>query len=406
MSTAGEVGIVMISGEGDRIGARRLTNRRWATSAYGTASACALTSRDTVYCCSPIHHATGILVCVGGALVSGARLAMATHFGASVDPVLFWDDVRRYGVNVVFYAGSLCRVLVNAPVIENERHHPLRLFAGSGMPKGLWRRVIDRFRPVQIVEFFASTEGNAVLVNLTGKKIGSLGRPLPGASEVKVVAWDMAGARIAEDKSGLAGVCRAGEVGLLVEKVDPERGEIGSHPLRGVLEPGDAWLSTGDLVMCDQDGDYWLVDHVDDVIHGSQGAEPTLVIEDMLGAALDWVDLVAVYGVQPLGASAEIPVAAITLRQGMKLDLSELRRVVETRLRSPQQPVVIRIVDQLPMTAGHRLRKRALRQEAFGSVVETGEQVLWLAEGESSYVAFDRAAEAGLGSLATNPERP
>ena len=43
--------------------------------------------------------------------------------------------------------------------------------------------------PVDVVEFFASSEGNAVLVNLTGQKVGSLGRPLPGAGELAVAAW-------------------------------------------------------------------------------------------------------------------------------------------------------------------------------------------------------------------------
>ena len=133
---AAELALVLITGDGDRLGISRVTNRRWATSAYGTASACGLTSGDTVYCCSPTHHATGILVCVGGGLVSGARLAMATRFAPTLDPDLFWEDVRRYAVNVVFYSGALCSALVNAPDNPGEHHHPIRLFAGSGMPKG------------------------------------------------------------------------------------------------------------------------------------------------------------------------------------------------------------------------------------------------------------------------------
>ena len=55
---------------------------------------------------------------------------------------------------------------------QAEHHHPIRLFAGSGMPEGVWRRVLKRFGPARVVEFFASSEGNAVLVNLTGEKVG------------------------------------------------------------------------------------------------------------------------------------------------------------------------------------------------------------------------------------------
>jgi len=86
---AGELALVLITGDEGRLAINRVTNRRLATSAYGTALACALTPRDTAYCVSPIHHATGILVCIGGALVSGARLAMA-------EPGKITSDVARH----------------------------------------------------------------------------------------------------------------------------------------------------------------------------------------------------------------------------------------------------------------------------------------------------------------------
>ena len=382
---AGELALIMITGEDDSLGTSRVSNRRWATSAYGTASSCALTSHDTVYCCSPTHHPTGILVCVGGALVSGARLAMASEFSARIDPVLFWQDVRRYGVNVVFYSGSLCRALVNAPDSHHERHHSIRLFAGSGMPKSIWCRVVERFAPIDIVEFFASSEGNAVLVNLTGRKVGSLGRPLPGAGELAVAAWDLQAGRLLERRSGFAGRCETGDVGLLVERFDRERGELEARPLRSVFEAGDAWLNTRDLVRVDRDGDYWLVDYIADVVHGPHGAATTLEIEDVLASKLDFVDLAAVYGVRIPELDCEIPVAALTLRPGRKLDPVELRRVVTSQLVSSRRPVVVRILDELPMTAGNRTRKRALRNEGAG-LSEASGQTLWLAPGETAYV--------------------
>ena len=396
---AGELALVLITGDGEHLGSRRVSNRRWATSAYGTASGCALTRRDTVYCRSPIHHPTGILVCVGGTLVSGARLAMASEFTSNIDPKIFWQDIRRYGVNIVFYSGSLCRVLVNAPEIQQERYHSIRLFAGSGMPKGLWRRVVDRFAPATVVEFFASTEGNAVLVNLTGEKVGSLGRPLPGAGEVRVAAWNLEKGQLVERRSGFAGDCKPGEVGLLVERVERERGELGESPLRDVFEANDAWLSTRDLVRIDEDGDYWLVDHVDDVIHGPNGAVATLPVEDVLTSEQEVVDLAAVYGVRLPEFETEIPVAALMLRPGAKLDPVALRHAVEHRLPRHQRPIVVRLVDQLPMTAGHRTRKRTLRREGLGLEDVAGE-TLWLEPGERGYTPF---STEDLGRLLEDP---
>ena len=386
---ASELGLVLITGDEGRLAANRVTNRRFATSAYGTASACALTSRDTVYCSSPTHHPTGIMVCVGGALVSGARLAMATPGDLSLDPERFWQDVRRYGVSVVFYSWNLLRFILNAPDTPAEHHHPIRLFAGSGMPVGIWRRLKERFHPARVVEFYASTEGNAVLVNLTGRKIGSVGRSLPGAAELALAAYDLEVGELVEQESGFAERCEPGEVGLLLCGVDRTRGEVEGRPLRSVFESGDAWLSSGDLFRMDSDGDYWLVGAVADIIRTPHGALLAVPVEDVLSRELDFVDQVSLYGVALPGVEGEVPVAAITIRRGAKLDPVALRCKVEARLENHRRPRVVRVMDELPETAGYRIRKSVLRQEGLGLEEASGE-TLWLAPGEEGYVPLGR----------------
>ncbi len=165
----------------------RITNRRWALSAFGTASSAALSGADTVYSVTPLYHPSGLMMSVGGAIAGDARLAMATHF----DPATFWEEARRYGVTVASYTWTLLHELVEAPPKPGERHHPLRLFIGSGMPRGLWRRVQERFKPARVLEFYASTEAGAILVNLSGAKEGAMGRPLPGSAEVRIAAYDL-----------------------------------------------------------------------------------------------------------------------------------------------------------------------------------------------------------------------
>jgi len=51
----------------------------------------------------------------------------------------------RYGVTVVSYTWTQLRDLVEAPPHPGEQHHTIRTFIGSGMPVGLWHRVIERF---------------------------------------------------------------------------------------------------------------------------------------------------------------------------------------------------------------------------------------------------------------------
>src|SRR5262249_51714407 len=193
----------------------RITNRRWAFSALGAAAAATLTTRDTVYCCLPLHHPSGTLVATGSALISGARIALASQrsLPQPADPRdppgaeglfadAFWDEVRRYGATVVYYAGEMCRRLVDAPPVLGENNNPVRLFAGSGMRRDVWRRLVDRFGPVGILEMYASTEASMVLANARGKKLGSVGRPLPGSPDVAIPAWSFSDDAFVRDGAG------------------------------------------------------------------------------------------------------------------------------------------------------------------------------------------------------------
>lgn len=65
---------------------------------------------------------------------------------------------------------------------------PGRLFIGSGIPRGLWRRVERRFAPARVLESYACTETGAIMVNLRDVKAGAIGRPLRGSPEVRIAA--------------------------------------------------------------------------------------------------------------------------------------------------------------------------------------------------------------------------
>ena len=108
---ASDLAFILFTGEGDFVRMSRITNRRWATSAFGTASSAALSGGDTVYSVTPLYHPSGLMMSIGGAIAGGARLAMASQF----DPATFWDEVRRYGVTVTSYTWTLLHDLVAAP---------------------------------------------------------------------------------------------------------------------------------------------------------------------------------------------------------------------------------------------------------------------------------------------------
>ncbi|MFT3695995.1 MAG: alpha/beta fold hydrolase [Kofleriaceae bacterium] len=343
--------------------ATRITNRRWAFSAFGAAAAATLTTRDTVYCCLPLHHPSGTLVAAASAIASGARLALAARF----TPETFWDEVRRYGVSVVYYAGEMCRRLVDAPPVVGEMNNPVRLFAGSGMRPDVWRRLVERFGPVGVLEIYASTEANAVLTNTAGRKIGSVGRPLPGSAHVVVAAWDEIADDFVRDGHGHLLHARLDEPGMLVAQLTRAGSDIAhidpKRVLRDAFEPGDTWFVTGDFMRVDTEGDYWFVDRQGQIVKTPHGDVASIRIEDAI-YAYGGVALCIVAG------SGDHAIAAIQLHPGATLDLEALSSAVRA-LPEYARPLKLRVVEKLPMTDGFRAIKSGLADLVGGPNVYT-----------------------------------
>ncbi len=327
---------------------------------------------------TPLYHPSGLLMSIGGAVAGGARLAIATE---GFHPESFWDEVRRYGVTVASYTWTMLRELVERPPDRGERHHPVRLFVGAGMPRGLWRRVEERFAPARVLEFYGSAEGEAVLVNLSGAKPGCEGRPLPGSPEVRVAAYDVAAGRLLEGPDGFAVRSHPGEAGMLLAR--ERRGVVSTSesPLRGVFERGDAWLSTGDIFRADADGDLWLVDDVRAFVRTARGPVPALPIQEALGD-LDAVDLAVAFGVRSARAGEELAVCAVTLRPAAKLAAAGIERALAA-FAADERPDVVAVVREIPLTTWYRpmaapLRARGLPRAGKRAWVRSGERYVQL----------------------------
>ncbi|NED60813.1 AMP-binding protein, partial [Streptomyces sp. SID10244] len=148
-----------------------VTNHRFAMSAFGAASAAGLTDRDTVYCLPPLHHASGLLTTLGATVVGRSRIALSER----IDAETFAAEVHRYGVTVVSYTWSMLRQVVRSEDFQINQYNPIRLFIGSGMPSGLWAEVLEGFPRARVLEFFATADGSAILANVSGDKVGSMG---------------------------------------------------------------------------------------------------------------------------------------------------------------------------------------------------------------------------------------
>ncbi|MBW2458244.1 MAG: AMP-binding protein [Deltaproteobacteria bacterium] len=340
----------------------RISNGRWAFSALGVASAATLSPADTVYCCLPLHHPTGIMVSVGGALIGGARLALSPGFR----PAELWNEVRRYGATVVFYAGEMARQLLAAPPSPSDHQNPVRLFAGSGMRRDAWQRLAERFR-VEVLEFYASTERNLVLANASGEKKGAVGRPIPGSAELALVRYDLEQNRFVERHGRLQRV-PVGEPGVAIARI-PERVR-GAAVRQDVFMPGDRWYVTADLLRRDEDGDFWFIDRLDTLARTAHGAVATPLVEDGL-YQLTEIELCAAYGVRDDENSHDILVAAVVSR--VALDVARVSTIMRRELEPDERPRIIRRVTEIPLNEGFRPIKSALRAAGLepGSALET-----------------------------------
>jgi putative long chain acyl-CoA synthase len=260
------------------------------------------------------------------------------------------------------------------------------------MPRGLWRRVERRFQPARVLEFYASTEAGAILVNLRAAKPGSMGRPLPGSAEVRIGGYDIEARRLAVDAGGFARRVRTGQTGMLLVRVSP-REPLSTAPLRGVFAPDDAWAATGDLFRCDEDGDYWRVDGLSDVIRTAHGPVFTTPIRDALGE-LPSVDLAVAYGVVPRGREHQVAVAAITLRAGREANADDIAAALAVLPRA-QRPAIVRVVDRIPVTTWFRPLTGPLREEGIPEPGE-GVQAWYLGRSGDAYRPLTATARRRL----------
>ena len=330
---------------GGELVARQITNFRWALSAFGTASAANLGAGDTVYCLTPLHHQSGLLVSLGGAVVGGTRIALSR----GLRPDRFVHELRQYGVTVVSYTWAMLREVIDDPSFELIGNHPVRLFIGSGMPTGLWKRVEEVFQPAHIVEFFATTDGQAVLANVSGAKIGSEGRPLPGGGHVELAAYDVDDDLILEDDRGFVRLAQPNEVGVLLAHprgpIDPT-----ASVKRGVFAPADTWVSTEYLFRRDDDGDFWLVDNRGSVIRTSRGPVFAAAVNDAAGR-VGAVDLAVTYRVVVDGQT--LAITALSLAPGGSVPTADLNEALAV-LAVGNPPDVVHVVPEMVLSASYR----------------------------------------------------
>jgi fatty-acyl-CoA synthase len=354
---------------------------------------------DRMYDCLPLCHSVGGVAALAAALVNGGSVVIAEKFSAT----RFWDEIARWDCTIFQYIGELCRYLVAAPPAAAEKAHRLRLACGNGLSADVWRAFVERFGAPQILEFYASTEGNLTLYNVEGK-VGAIGRqpPFPAARDAIALArFDYETEAPWRGSNALGARCGVDEVGEALGRIGGEAGqrfegytepaETEKKILRGLFAPGDAWMRTGDLMRRDREGFYYFVDRVGDTFRWKGENVSTSEVAAALARA-PCVREAVVYGVAVPHADGNAGMAALAIDGAP--DLAAIARAASALPRYAR-PLFLRVRPALEATATFKPVKRALAAEGFDPACVA--DPLYVYDGEANgYVALDAARYAAI----------
>ncbi len=350
--------------------------------------------QDRMYNCLPLYHSVGGVVACGATLVGGGAVVLRERFSASS----FWQDVRAERCTLFQYIGELCRYLLNAAPQPEEQAHSLRLACGNGLRGDVWEAFQGRFRIPQILEYYASTEGNFSLYNCEGRP-GAIGRIpafLAHRLPVALVKFDPDTEAPQRDALGRCVRCATDEVGEAIgEILDDQAGtrfegytdKAASErkTLADVFRRGDRWYRTGDLMRRDAQGFYYFVDRVGDTFRWKGENVSTTEVAAVVGACPGVRD-VAVYGVAVPNSDGRAGMAALVV--GTEFSLEHFRTEVSRKLPPYARPVFVRILAELELTGTFKLRKQELMREGYDPV-QVRDPVFFNDEAAGLYAALD-----------------
>ena len=322
---------------------------------------------DVYWCAADIGWVTGHSYIVYGPLANGCTGVL--YEGTPDFPARdrWWDIIERYGVTILYTAPTAIRTFMKWGGQEPAKHDlsSLRLLGSVGEPINpeawtwYWEHIGGGRCPV--VDTWWQTETGAIMISplpgATALKPGSATLPLPGV-EAEVV--DDQGKPV-ERGGGYLTLTRPWPSMLRGIYGDPER----YRETYWSRFPGRYFA--GDGARIDDDGYYWLLGRVDDVMNVSGHRISTTEVESAL------VDHHSVAEAAVVGAADATTgqgiIAFVTLRGDFESSDEHgqlLRKHVATRIGAIARPKTIVFTDDLPKTRSGKIMRRLLRDVAEG----------------------------------------
>ena len=334
-----------------------------------------LQENDIYWCTADVGWITGHSYSIYGPLALGATSLIFEGVPNYPQPDRLWKIVDKYGVTILYTAPTVIRSLMREGPQWPEAHKltTLRILGSVGEPINpeawLWYHKYVGKNKAPIVDTWWQTETGGLMIS-----------PLPYANTLKpgsaTTALPGVDAAILRSDSSVADPGEAGH--LVIRKPWPGM-------IRGLwndferfkssyFERFPGYYQSGDGAQIDEDGDFWIIGRLDDVINVSGHRLGTAELESAL-AAHEHVAEAAVVGM-PHALKGQSIYAYVVLKNGVEDDgeiVGILRKWVRTSIGPIATPEIIQIVEHLPKTRSGKVMRRILRLVASGQHGDFGD---------------------------------
>ena len=327
-----------------------------------------LKDEDTFWCSADIGWVTGHSYVVYGPLLNGATSLMYEGAPNYPEPDRFWSIIERYRVSIFYTAPTAIRAFIKWGDIWPAKHdlRSLRLLGTVGEPINpeawIWyRKHIGRDRCPIVDTWWQTETGSIMIAPVPGAiitKPGSATRPLPG---IVADVVDRQGKSVGTNQGGFLVIKRPWPSMLRTIYGDPERYK------KQYWSEIPGMYFTGDGARRDEDGYFWIMGRIDDVINVAGHRIGTMEVESSL-VSHPTVAEAAVVG-RPDELRGQGIVAFVTLEAGHEPRPAlkdELKGHVAKSIGSFAKPDEIRFTDALPKTRSGKIMRRLLRDLASG----------------------------------------
>jgi acyl-CoA synthetase (AMP-forming)/AMP-acid ligase II len=299
---------------------------------------------DVVFCLPPFFHMYGSFI-LGLVLSGGGTLVMMPRF----DLAGFLAAVQCHKVTRAYLVPPVILALVNDPIVDDHDLSSLACINSAAAPLGsdLARRCQERLG-CSVIQGYGLTETSPAthLVPVTGGRVkpGSVG-PLVPNTECRVVDLET-GADLGPNQRGE----------LWVRGPQVMKGYLNRPDATAAMIDADGWLRTGDVGYADEDGDFFLVDRLKELIKFRAYQVAPAELEEVLLSHPAVADAAVVPS--PDDEAGEVPKAYVVLKDHASAE--DLMAFVASRVAPYKKVRRLEFVDQIPKSPTGKILRRLL----------------------------------------------